>query len=288
MKTNLQFRVLYRQFLFRLMDVELFAASAHGNLFIADTWNNRIRRVDAVTGIITTVAGDSIQGFSGDGGPATSASLNSPYGVALDALGNLFIADSSNCRVRRVDAATGIITTVAGDGNWGFSGDGGPATSASLSGPFGVTVDALGNLFMADYYNNRVRIVPLPPFAALSTKKLIFSTQAVGTRSKPQVITLMNTGIWTLTISSPAFGGADPGDFVLGTPDTGSEGADAGNACGPTVEPGARCQISVTFTPRGAGKRAATLTITDDAPDSLQTVTLSGTGCVGACSVEPQ
>jgi sugar lactone lactonase YvrE len=264
------------------------ALDTHGNLFIADTGNNRIRRVDAITGIITTVAGDSIEGFSGDGGPATSASLNAPYGVALDAFGNLFIADSSNCRVRRVDAVTGIITTVAGNGNWGFSGDGGPATSASLSGPFGVTVDALGNLFMADYYNNRVRKVALPPFAALTTYKLIFPIQAVGTRSKPQVITLTNTGIWTLSISGLAISGADPGDFAISPPGIAAGGGDAGSACGPSVEPGAHCQISVIFTPKGAGMRTATLTITDDAPDSPQEVALSGTGCVGACSFEPQ
>jgi hypothetical protein len=131
------------------------AVDAAGNLFIAD---RGIRKVAAATGIITTVAGTGSSGFSGDGGPATSASL-APYSVAVDAAGNLFIADTNNQRVRKVAAATGIITTVAGTGAFGFSGDGGPATSASLRNPEGVAVDAAGNLFIADSLNHRVRKV---------------------------------------------------------------------------------------------------------------------------------
>ena len=115
--------------------------------------------MDAATGVITTVAGDGTSGSSGDGGPATSASLNTPIGVAVDASGNLFIADTGNNRIRRVDAATGVITNVAGDGTSGFSGDGGPATSATLNLPHGVTVDASGNLYIADTGNDRIRKV---------------------------------------------------------------------------------------------------------------------------------
>ena len=132
---------------------------ASGNLFIADTSNHRIRRVDAVTKVITTVAGDGTAGFSGDGGPATNANLSAPSGVAVDGAGNLFIADSGNQRVRRVDGSTGVITTVAGTGTRGFSGDGGPATTASLNAPIGATVDASGNLFIVDFSNHRVRRV---------------------------------------------------------------------------------------------------------------------------------
>jgi uncharacterized protein (TIGR03437 family) len=135
------------------------AVDASGNLFIADSGNSRIRKVSA-SGIITTVAGNGSGSFAshpGDGGPATSVPL-SPFGVAVDASGNLFIADSGNGRIRKV-SASGIITTVAGGGNGSFSGDGGPATSASLQGPFGVTVDASANLFIADSLNNRIRKV---------------------------------------------------------------------------------------------------------------------------------
>jgi hypothetical protein len=135
------------------------AVDAVGNLFIADRNHQRIRRVDASTGIITTVAGTGFRGFSGDGFPATSASLGDPSGVAVDAFGNLFIADERNHRIRRVDAASGIITTVAGNGIRGFSGDGGLATSASLRNPFDVALDAAGNLFIADASNHRIRRV---------------------------------------------------------------------------------------------------------------------------------
>ena len=102
-------------------------------------------------GLITTVAGTGVSGYGGDGGPATAAALSSPCGVAADAAGNLFIADYGNNRVRRVDAATGVITTVAGTGVSGYGGDGGPATSAALLDPTGVAVDGAGNLFIADY-----------------------------------------------------------------------------------------------------------------------------------------
>jgi DNA-binding beta-propeller fold protein YncE len=100
-------------------------------------------------GVITTVAGDGAAAYSGDGGPATSAALNGPAAVAVDASGNLFIADSNNNRVWKV-SASGIVTTVAGKGIQGFSGDGGPATSAKLNYPQGIAVDASGNLFFAD------------------------------------------------------------------------------------------------------------------------------------------
>ncbi|MBH0186023.1 MAG: hypothetical protein HP477_11600 [Nitrospira sp.] len=128
-----------------------------GNLWIADTGNYRIRKIDAA-GVITTVAGTGVQGFSGDGGPATAAELNDPTGVAVDTVGNLWIADSLNHRIRKVDAA-GVITTVAGTGGAGFSGDGGPATAAELNDPHGVAVDTAGNLWITDLKNHRIRKV---------------------------------------------------------------------------------------------------------------------------------
>jgi len=123
------------------------AVDVEGNLFIADTANNRIRKINPA-GIITTVAGSGQFGFSGDGGLATAARLNYPSGVTLDGVGNLFIADNFNHRIRRV-SPSGIISTVAGDGIRGFSGDGGPGTAAQLNFPLGVAVDAEGNLFIA-------------------------------------------------------------------------------------------------------------------------------------------
>jgi sugar lactone lactonase YvrE len=130
---------------------------AAGNLFIADNGNYRIRKVTS-GGVISTVAGNGTKGYSGDGGPATSAQLGYPYGVAVDAAGNLFIADTYNYRIRKVRPG-GVISTVAGNGIQGYGGDGGLATSAQLGYPYGVAIDAAGNLFIADTYNARIRKV---------------------------------------------------------------------------------------------------------------------------------
>lgn len=133
-------------------------SDAAGNLYIADYGQNRVRKVNT-SGIITTVAGTGTSGWTGDGGAATAAKLNGPYGLALDASGNLYIADRYNNRIRKVDAATGNITTVAGDGFSGSSGDGGAATAARLNDPLAVAVDGAGNLFISDYSNYRIRKV---------------------------------------------------------------------------------------------------------------------------------
>ncbi|HXH89969.1 MAG TPA: hypothetical protein VNN25_00195 [Thermoanaerobaculia bacterium] len=135
------------------------AVDATGSLYIADRFHHRIRRVDATTRIITTVAGTGEPGFSGDGGPALSAQLQTPFAVAFDRAGNLLIADDDNYRIRRVDAATGTITTIAGNGIDGFGGDGGQATSASIGEPSGVAVDSDGNVYIADPFNSRIRRV---------------------------------------------------------------------------------------------------------------------------------
>jgi len=150
------------------------AVSAQGDVFIADTYNNRVLEVTP-RGAIRVVAGDGRPGYKGDGGPAARAELNQPAGVAVDAKGNLYIADSANNVIRRVDAQTGVITTVAGDyaadkasdGLGGFSGDGGPATSAQLNDPQGVAVDGAGDLFIADTFNNAIREVT--PAGIIST-----------------------------------------------------------------------------------------------------------------------
>jgi sugar lactone lactonase YvrE len=136
------------------------AVDSAGNLFIADELGNRIRKVSTL-GIITTVAGNGSSGYSGDGGPATSARLSLPSDVAVDSAGNLFIADSFNNRIRKV-SSSGIIATVAGDGSFGYSGDGGLAISAQLDDPFGVAVDSTGNLYVADTNNSRIRKVTKP------------------------------------------------------------------------------------------------------------------------------
>jgi uncharacterized protein (TIGR03437 family) len=148
------------------------AVDKDGNLFISDGNNHRIRRVNTA-GIITTYAGNGTPGFSGDRGPAVNASLNYPAGIALDKDGNLYIADSSNSRVRKV-GTDGIISTVAGNGNVVISGDGGPANLAAVDRPEGVTVDSAGNLYIAETSDSRVRVVNragvISTFAGLVTK----------------------------------------------------------------------------------------------------------------------
>jgi DNA-binding CsgD family transcriptional regulator/sugar lactone lactonase YvrE len=138
------------------------ALDPSGNLYIADIGNDRIRRVDASSNVITTVAGSrDTYGFGGDGGPANAALLSLPHGVAVAANGDIYIADTGNNRVRRVDARTHLITTIAGTGKAGFAGDSAAAVAAELFGPFGVTIDSGQNLFIADTGNHRVRIIHL-------------------------------------------------------------------------------------------------------------------------------
>ncbi len=128
---------------------------SNGLLYITDHGNHRIRRV-TTDGKITTVAGNGVAAFSGDDGPAISARLNAPHGLAMDGAGGLYIADYSNHRVRKI-TADGKISTVAGKGVAGFSGDGGPAASAQLNGPVDVVVDSTGTLYVSEYNNHRVR-----------------------------------------------------------------------------------------------------------------------------------
>lgn len=131
-----------------------------GALYVCDTNNHAIRRI-AANGTITTIAGSGKKGYSGDGGPATNAELNEPYEVRFDRAGNLYFVERLNHIVRRVDAKTHIITTIAGTGQPGFSGDGGPATKAMLNQPHSIQLDASGNLYICDILNHRIRKVDL-------------------------------------------------------------------------------------------------------------------------------
>lgn len=154
------------------------AIDAEGNIYISARGEHRIRKVNAVTGIITTVAGADHGvdagplgmiryegGFGGDGGPATEALLNNPENIALDKAGNLYISDNLNYRIRRVDAKTGIITTIAGTGTRGFGGDGGSALGAQITMPSGLVIGSAGQVYFADIFNHRVRVL-MPGFRA--------------------------------------------------------------------------------------------------------------------------
>ncbi len=162
------------------------AVDANQNLYLADTHNHRIRKISAATGRITTIAGASA-GFSGDNGTASAARFSLPHGLSIDGAGNLYIADTANHRIRRIDATTGAITTIAGDGTQGFSGDGGPATAASLDSPRATNLTATGVATLTDTANERVRQLDTQPAPDIHT-----------------IAGLTTTPINTLTLTAPA------------------------------------------------------------------------------------
>lgn len=239
---------------------------ANDNLFISDTQNQRIRRIDAATQIITTVAGSGTTGgFSGDNGPATSATLRSPNRISINGASNFFISDTNNERIRRVDGKSGIITTFAGSGNFGFGGDNGPALLASFSTPTGVVVDNQGNMYIGDLFNNRIRKVLLNPNVGLSVTTLPFANQPLNGNSTLPV-TVTNTGDAPLTISNISI---SAGAFTL-----------AANPCPATLAVGAQCILEIQFAPTQFISYTGTVTISDNGPtpESTQTVNLSGAG----------
>jgi sugar lactone lactonase YvrE len=131
------------------------ALDAQGRVYIADTGNSRIRGV-AANGVILTLAGTGVAGFGGDGSPSSSAQIKNPESVAIDAMNNIYIADTGNARIRKI-AVSGVISTVAGTGAPGFSGDAGPAAAAQLKDPIGIAIDSAGNIYVADAGNHRIR-----------------------------------------------------------------------------------------------------------------------------------
>ena len=161
-----------------------------GNLFFADQRTHVIRRVDHATGLVTAAAGNGNQGYSGDGGLATLASVDSPAGIAVDAAGNLYLSDTHNHRVRRVDAVSGIITSVAGTGQPGFSGDSAPAASAAVNLPRGLALDASGDLYLVDSRNERIRRIDAST-GQMSTVAGA-GTQAYAGDSNPAVAAALN------------------------------------------------------------------------------------------------
>ena len=138
---------------------ELIAFDSKGNLLITDRGNGRIRRIDSKTGIIETLVGTGENGYAGDGGKASNARISSPFGVGVDNADNVYFADTENHAIRKIDAKTGIITTVAGNGSEGFSGDRDLATKASLKRPHNFLFDERGNLIIGDSFNLRIRVV---------------------------------------------------------------------------------------------------------------------------------
>ncbi len=254
---------------------------AAGNLYIGDSGHHVVRKV-TTDGIIHTVAGNNAlgAGFAGDGGAATSAQLNWPMGVFVDPAGDLYIADFSNNRIRKVDAATQTITTVAGSGTGG-SATSGPATQVPLNGPQKIVLDGMGNLYIADTKSYLVRKVDLNPTLTFSTSTTV---GAVDTTDGPLGVVLANIGNAPLMLPPPTSGlnpSASAG-FTLYTGESGACPAPGPSSPAGTLAQGSSCALQVNFAPVAAGSVAGTLVLSDNslnaaAPLSSQTVMLAGT-----------
>jgi uncharacterized protein (TIGR03437 family) len=265
------------------------AVDAAGDLYIADTRNNRIRKVTP-SGTITTVAGNGGWSYSGDGGPATAAMLGGPGGVAVDAAGNLYIADTGNSRIRKVTPG-GTITTAAGPGQERYSGDGGPATAASLSHPQDVAVDAAGNLYIADTGNDRIRkVLAAPPPLSVSRQALTFSAAAGAASIAAQQVVVSGAVVglaWTAAARASAGGNWLSASPVTGQlPSSISVSADATNLAGGAYQ--GAIDISVPLAAPPAVSVAVTLTVTAAVQQSLSVTPASFTFQMQAGSAPPE
>ncbi len=243
------------------------ALDSTGAVYISDTGHSMVRRVDPASGIITQVAGTGVYGSSGDGGPARSALLASPQGLRLDANNNLYIADMGADLVRFVNSATGQISTIVGNGTQGRSGDGGVAASAALSSPSDVTLDAAGNVFIADYSNNVIRKVAFNP------PTLIFPATNLALTSAAIPVTVENWGNATLNLSGLSISN---GFEQLAS---GSNPCSASSA----LAPGINCTSALAFAPTTPGTLTGTLTVNSNSnnQNSSMVVSLSGQAMSG-------
>ena len=235
------------------------AVGADGQVYIADQNNHRIRKV-ALDGTISTVAGTGTSGFSGDGGLPGAAQLDSPAAIALDPAGNLYIADSGNNRVRKVNAHTGLIQTVAGSTTEAFSGDGGPADQAGLYGPYAMVLDGKGDLFLTDVFHNRIREI------SSTVVTLDFPTIRINRVSSTRDETLENDGnaAWQISALTP---GSNTQIDPIAT--TCSRTA--------TVATADICILGAQFAPTVLGNLATgTIRIASDSPNTPQIITLEG------------
>jgi sugar lactone lactonase YvrE len=232
------------------------ALDATGNLYIADTGNHRIRKLSLTTSIITTIAGTGTQGFSGDNGPATLAAIDSPTGLAVDIAGNLYLADTHNNRIREITASTGTITTIAGNGSPAFSGDAAAATSAALALPHGLSLDAAGNLYLADTANHRIRRID-------ATTGIIATAAGDGT----QAFSGDGGPATSASLDSPSATSLSPAN-LLTLSDTGNERIRQLTAAGTTITtiaglgvttPGALTLSAPAVIPYGTGQLIASL-----------------------------
>jgi hypothetical protein len=248
------------------------ALDSAGNLYIADTGFNLIRRVGMTTGIITAVAGNGGSGYSGDSGLATAAALSSPQGVVLDAANNIYIADYGNNAIRQICAATQKIFTLAGRGSTGYYGDGGNPTVAFLTNPTSLAVDENGNLYIADYGNNVVRKV------SYAIVPMAFAGQPVGAVSPSQLVTPINIGDETLVLGAITL----PNNFAQVL--SGSTDCSANIA----LTPGSSCDVGVSFVPAQTGPTSGSLTMTSNSLNSAANVEAIGLTADGLTVAGPR
>ncbi|MFZ0817608.1 MAG: Ig-like domain repeat protein [Candidatus Sulfotelmatobacter sp.] len=221
------------------------------------------------------VAGGRTCGYSGDGGRASGAEIGAVVGqMFFDVAGDLYFSDTENNRVRRVDAGTGIIRTIAGTGATGYKGDNGPATGAALGSPTGIAVDSQGQVYILTPSGTTTAQVVRK---VETTGALVFASRAAGTASPAQILHVTNTGNATLTFLRDTVSGTNAGDFTA-DPNTTSCNFTAGNY----LYPGNTCQIGVIFKPVAAGSPVATLTLVDNTVNGVNTVKLSGTATAAA------
>jgi len=242
------------------------AMDAANFIYVVDTGNHIIRKT-LLTGTtpnpISTVAGvPGSAGNSGDGGPAITAQLNNPHGVQVDPAGDIYISDSGSQVVRKVNIATGNISTVAGTATAGFSGDAGSPASAQLNVPSGMLLDEVGNLYIADSQNGAIRKVDVSDAPALT-----FASTSVGAVSPAQDVMVMNLGVSPLTIGPI---NASANYSLAGT----------GTSCGlssQTLNAATNCMLSIQFAPTAAGNLTGSIVLTDNSNPSSQTIALTGT-----------
>jgi trimeric autotransporter adhesin len=264
------------------------AVDSSGNVYFTDQWNDAVRIV-TTSNVLNAYALGGHPSVNGDGGPALKSGMWNPLMVTLDPEGNLYISGGNDELVQRVDVSTTSlggpheIGTVAGNINdptlGGFAGDGGSATARSVRiNNVGSSVDALGNLYIADAGNNRIRYVPLGPEGASSVSTINLGTWPIGQSGGGLPVNFTSTGGAELSLNSISITGADASEFT------------ATNTCGSfpvSMGPDAHCTVTVSLTPTGYGPQSATLTFSDNAPDSPQSVTLTGSGPTFSSSVSP-